>query len=52
MKDLSFSIIISAPLEKVWKTLWDDDTYRKWTAPFNPGSYMESDWQVGAKPCF
>ncbi|WP_114790900.1 SRPBCC domain-containing protein [Niabella yanshanensis] len=52
MKDLNFSIVISAPVEKVWETLWNDHTYRKWTAPFNPGSYMESDWQVGGKTLF
>ncbi len=52
MKDLNFSIVISAPVEKVWETLWNDDTYRQWTAPFNPGSYMESDWQVGGKTLF
>lgn len=52
MKDLNFSIIISAPPEKVWECLWNDDTYRKWTAPFNPGSYMESDWKVGGKTLF
>ncbi len=52
MKDLNFSIVISAPVEKVWETLWNDDTYRQWTAPFNPGSYMESDWKVGGKTLF
>lgn len=52
MKDLNFSVVISAPVEKVWETLWNDDTYRQWTAPFNPGSYMESDWKVGGKTLF
>lgn len=52
MKDLNFSVIISATPEKVWESLWNDDTYRKWTAPFNPGSFMESDWKVGGKTLF
>ncbi|WP_346237219.1 SRPBCC family protein [Niabella insulamsoli] len=52
MKELHFSMVINAPLEKVWETLWNDDSYRKWTASFNPGSYMESDWKVGGKTLF
>lgn len=52
MKELNFSVVINAPLEKVWETLWNDDTYRKWTAPFHPGSFMESDWKIGGKTLF
>lgn len=52
MKDLAYSIVIDAPLEKVWETLWNDASYRKWTSHFNPGSYMESDWKVGGKTLF
>ncbi|MCH5598608.1 SRPBCC family protein [Niabella ginsengisoli] len=52
MKDLTYSIVINAPLEKVWETLWNDETYRKWTSHFNPGSYMESDWKEGGKTLF
>ena len=52
MKDLNFSIVINAPLERVWEVLWSDETYRKWTSHFNPGSYMESDWKEGGKTLF
>lgn len=47
-----FKIDINAPREKVWKILWDDTTYRKWTSAFAEGSYMESDFLVGGKTLF
>ena len=52
MEKLKFNISINAPREKVWKILWDDKTYRKWTAPFSEGSYMKSDWKIGGKTLF
>ena len=47
-----FNVIINASKEMVWKILWNDETYRKWTSPFTEGSYMESDWKVGGKTYF
>lgn len=52
MEKLNFSVSINAPKEKVWKTLWDDDTYRKWTSVFNPESHAETDWKEGSKVLF
>jgi hypothetical protein len=49
MKQLNFTIHINAPREKVWKVLWDDASYRKWTAVFSEGSYAVTDWQKEAK---
>ena len=49
MKKLEFSITINAPGEKVWKALWEDSSYRKWTNVFGEGSYAESDWKEGGK---
>lgn len=46
---LHYSVSINAPKEKVWKVLWDDETYRQWTKPFDPGSHAISDWQKGSK---
>ena len=43
---------IKAPKEKVWKVLWDDATYRKWTNSFSEGSYAVSDWKEGSKILF
>ncbi len=49
MPTLQFSSIIKASRQKVWDTLWKDETYRKWTAAFMEGSYAESDWKQGSK---
>ncbi len=47
-----FRITIDAPREKVWETLWNDETYRQWTAPFGEGSRAETDWKTGSKVLF
>ena len=52
MKTISFTIDINAPINKVWDALWNDDNYRKWTNHFYPGSFYESDWEVGGKTLF
>ena len=52
MEKLNFSININAPRGKVWNVLFDDTTYRKWTAVFAPGSYAETDWKEGSKALF
>ncbi|WP_428740854.1 SRPBCC domain-containing protein [Tenacibaculum sp.] len=52
MKQQEFKTIISAAPEKVWRVLWNDDTYRKWTAIFSEGSYAKTDWEEGSKALF
>lgn len=49
MVTLKFNIEINASREKVWAALWEDDSYREWTAVFTPGSYAKSDWQEGSR---
>ncbi len=49
MSKLIFSIIINAPREKVWDAMLSDATYREWTAPFNPGSRYDGNWEKGSK---
>ncbi len=50
MNTIHFSIQINAPREKVWDTMLNQNTYRQWTAPFNPsGSYYEGSWDQGAE---
>lgn len=39
---LDYSIEINASLEKVWKSLWELENYKKWTAIFSAGSYYET----------
>lgn len=47
-----FNITINAPRKKVWETLWGDETYPQWTAPFCEGSKAITDWQEGSKVIF
>jgi uncharacterized protein YndB with AHSA1/START domain len=48
MKTLSFTTSIHAPRKKVWRILWDDASYRKWTSAFSEGSHAISDWKEGS----
>jgi uncharacterized protein YndB with AHSA1/START domain len=52
MEKLKFKTVINANPEKIWKILWDDATYRKWTSAFAEGSYAETDWKQGSKVLF
>lgn len=53
MEKMKFSIHINAPKEKVWQTLWNDASYRKWTSAFMEGSHAITDnWKVGSKVLF
>ena len=52
MEKQHFSIEIDAPREKVWKTLWEDNTYRGWTSAFTEGSHAVTDWKKGSKVLF
>ena len=52
MKKLHYQITINAPPEKVWKILWDDASYRRWTSLFSEGSHAVSDWKKGSRILF
>lgn len=52
MTTLTFTTNIKATKETVWDNLWNDKTYREWTAAFMEGSYAESDWNEGSKIAF
>jgi hypothetical protein len=52
MKKMNFSIDIRAPKDRVWKTLWEDSNYRKWTSAFAEGSHAVTDWNEGSKVLF
>jgi len=52
MEKLVFNIDIKASKEKIWKVLWDDETYRKWTSAFCEGSYVKTSWNEGDKIYF
>jgi hypothetical protein len=52
MEKKHYSIEINAPQQKVWETLWDESTYRKWTSVFSEGSTVKTDWKKGSKVLF
>ena len=53
MKEIMhFEITINAPVKKVWDMMLADETYRQWTAAFEPTSYYEGSWEKGSKMKF
>ncbi len=52
MEQIQVTVIINAPVEKVWNTMLGDATYRQWTSAFHPGSYYKGDWSEGSKILF
>lgn len=52
MQKLNFTINIEANKEKVWDTLWNDETYPQWANTFCAGSYAVSDWKEGSRVHF
>jgi len=46
MQMLHFLIHIHTPKEKVWHTMLDDKTYRKWTTVFSEGSHYKESWRM------
>ena len=49
---MHFEITINAPVKKVWDTMFAQETYRQWTAAFEPTSYYEGSWEKGSKMKF
>ncbi len=50
---LKFTIDIDAEKSKIWKALWDENSYRSWASVFFDGSYAISDnWREGSKVHF
>jgi uncharacterized protein YndB with AHSA1/START domain len=47
MKEMQFSVEINAPKEKVWDTLWQDETFRQWAGIIDPGTYMVGELKEG-----
>lgn len=48
MKELQFKIEINAPKEKVWRTLWYDETFRDWAGIVDPGTYVVGELKEGS----
>lgn len=52
MKQLTFSVQIAATNDDVWKTLWNNSTFRQWAGIIDPGTYMVGELSEGAKVQF
>jgi uncharacterized protein YndB with AHSA1/START domain len=52
MEYSTFKVLINAPREKVWDTLWSETNYPKWTVVFCEGSHAVTDWKEGSKALF
>jgi hypothetical protein len=52
MQKIHLTAFINAPREKVWETMLGEETYKEWTAAFNPGSYYKGSWEQGSKILF
>jgi hypothetical protein len=52
MTKKQFKITIDASPEKVWHSLFDDQSYREWTTAFAADSHAETDWKKGSKALF
>lgn len=52
MQKIHFSIVINAPVSKVWETMLQDSTYREWTKIFGETSHYKGDWTKGSDMFF
>jgi uncharacterized protein YndB with AHSA1/START domain len=48
MKKLAFKTEIAASRKKVWDTMLNPESYKKWVDTTWPGSYYEGEWKQGA----
>ncbi|MFA5800845.1 MAG: SRPBCC domain-containing protein [Thermoleophilia bacterium] len=52
MQKMKFSIEIIAPRENVWKTLWENESFRDWASIVDEGTYMVGEMKAGNKVQF
>jgi len=52
MKEMQFRVEIHATKEKVWDTLWQDETFRQWAGIIDPGTYMVGELKEGSEVQF
>lgn len=46
---MKFTVEINATQEKVWETLWQDETLREWAGIIDPGTHMVGDFKEGCE---
>jgi uncharacterized protein YndB with AHSA1/START domain len=48
LKKIKFEYFINASPEKVYRLMLAPESYKKWTAAFNPGSHFRGSWDEGS----
>lgn len=51
-KSIQQKVVINAPAETVWNTLWDHENYRQWAQEFTPGSHYKGKLEEGEEVQF
>ena len=49
MQKLHYSIVVTAPVETVWKMLTEREYYDQWATAFSANSTFRGEWRVGAR---
>lgn len=44
---MQFSVEVHATKERVWDTLWQEETFRQWASIIDPGTYMVGELKEG-----
>ena len=52
MNEMKFTVEINASKQKVWLTLWQDETFRQWAGIIDPGTYMTGKLVEGGEVQF
>jgi len=47
MNEMQFTVEINAAKERVWDTLWQDETFRQWASIIDPETYMVGELKEG-----
>jgi uncharacterized protein YndB with AHSA1/START domain len=47
MKEMQFLVEINTTKERVWDTLWQDETFRQWAGIIDPGTHMVGELKEG-----
>ncbi len=49
MKEMQFQVEINATRQRVWDTLWQDETFRQWAGIIDPGTHMVGELKEGSE---
>lgn len=52
LQKIRFECEIQVSVETVYERMLAPETYKQWTAAFNPGSYYKGSWDTGSKILF